>query len=175
MEPSTSPNVRSRKFCILMDFNVLVLEIVSLRSQWPVCHCGHKGHRVVLWQFITSWYICKIAIFEDSLLNLSNKGNYMTKKTVQIVNQQKLKRMALPTKTNSAFSVAIVQRSLFGKDHSIKNIKNNIGFNYGCKKVFPYVRSLKFQDTVNPSSNESKTIGLKKHPMKLLIIEHIST
>ena len=99
----------------------------------------------------------------------------MTKKTVQIVNQQKLKRMALPTKINSAFSVAIVQRSLFGKDHSIKNIKNNIGFNYGCKKVFRSARLLKFQDTANRSSNESKTTGLRKHPMKPLITEHIST
>ena len=99
----------------------------------------------------------------------------MTKKTVPIVNQRKLKSMVLPNKIDNVSGVSIVSKLSFGKDHSIKNIKNNIGFNYGCKKVFQYARLLKFQDTANQSLNESKITGLRKHPTKPLIIEHIST
>lgn len=99
----------------------------------------------------------------------------MTKKTAHIVNQRKSKSMVLPNRINNVSDVSIVTKLLSGKDHSIKNIKNNIGFNYGCKKVFPYARLLRFQSTANQSSNESKTTGLRKHPMKPLIIEHIST
>lgn len=99
----------------------------------------------------------------------------MTKKTAHIVNQTELERKVLPNKISSDFNVPTALRNSFGKDHSTKNTVRNIGLDYGCKKVCPCDSCFTYLATANQSLNESKTIGLIKHPTKPLIMEHIST
>lgn len=111
----------------------------------------------------------------DSLLNPSNKGNYMTKKTVPTVKQRKSKSMALPGKASNVSNASVVSKPLFGKGHLIKNIVNNIGFDCGCKRASLYGSWFKFLGIVSQNLNESRTTGLIKHPTKPLIMEHTNT
>lgn len=62
-------------------------------------------------------------------------------------------------KTNNVIDVTNALKLLFGKDHTIKNIVNNIGSNYGSKKVTALDNYLTCQDIVTANLNVSKIIG----------------
>ncbi len=59
----------------------------------------------------------------------------MYKKVVLAASRLELNFLVKLNKVNSDFGANNVSKLLFGKDRTIKNIVNNIGSNYGLKKV----------------------------------------
>ena len=78
--------------------------------------------------------------------------------------------MGKPNRTSEGTDVKTAPKLLFGEDLMLNDSKNNIGLNYGPKKVIAYDNYAKFQVIVSLNSSASKIIGLNEYPLNNMII-----
>jgi hypothetical protein len=83
--------------------------------------------------------------------------------------------MERPEKTNRDFVAITVAKPSFGNNLMLKDLKKNIGLNYGSKKAIPLDNYVCFQVIANQSLNRSRIIGLKACPMNAQTTRSINT
>jgi len=77
-------------------------------------------------------------------------------------------------KTNNDLNALYVKKLISGENVILNSSMNKPGLDYGSKRAIQYGNYTRFQAIANQNLNELKIIGLKNHPVKILISKNVN-